>query len=201
MHLVIASNNSHKVEEIRAILSHWFSEIHTMEEMGIHTEVVEDGETFSANARKKAVEIAALLPDFAVLADDSGLQVDALGGAPGVYSARYAGEGHDDGANNRKLLSALTGVPESERDAQFVCVIALLRPGKELLIAKGSCSGKISHSPAGENGFGYDPLFFLPERNCTFAQLTPEEKNRISHRSRALHALCDALNAEKDAQS
>lgn len=199
MQLVIASNNAHKIEEIRAILAPWFGAIHSMGELGIRAEVAEDGDTFAANAAKKATEIAALLPDCAVLADDSGLCVDALDGAPGVYSARYAGEGHDDQANNDKLLAALEGVPDQGRSARFVAAIALVRPGKPLLQVEGSCEGRIGHHLMGENGFGYDPLFLLPERNLTFAQLSSEEKNRISHRSQALAALSKALSVEASA--
>lgn len=201
MQLVIASNNAHKIQEIRDILAPWFEEVHSMGEMGIHKDVIEDGDTFTANAEKKAVEIAALLPDCAVLADDSGLCVDALDGAPGVYSARYAGEGHDDAANNAKLLAALADVPDENRGAQFMSVIALARPNRPLLLVKGICAGKIGHELVGENGFGYDPLFILPESGCTFAQLSPDEKNRISHRSRALAALKEALAAEKNTES
>lgn len=196
MQLVIASNNAHKIEEIRAILAPWFEDIRPMGELGIHVEVEEDGDTFAANAAKKATEIAALLPGCAVLADDSGLCVDALNGAPGVYSARYAGEGHDDQANNDKLLAALADVADEDRGARFVAAIALVRPERPLLQVEGHCEGRIGHRPNGENGFGYDPLFLLLEQNLTFAQLSPEEKNCISHRSRALSALHEALAAE-----
>ena len=129
MRLVIASNNKNKVREIKEILGDRFDAVIPMREAGIELDVVEDADSFMGNARKKAVEAAALLPDDAVLADDSGLCVDALGGAPGVYSARYAGEGHDDAANRKKLLEALSDVPFSERNAHFACAMVLIRPG------------------------------------------------------------------------
>ena len=133
----------------------------------------------------------------AVLSDDSGLMVDALGGAPGVYSARYAGEGHDDAANNAKLLDALKDVPGEKRTARFRTSVALIRRGMPAVTANGSVEGVILHSPQGENGFGYDPLFYYEPLKKSFAQLTPEEKNSVSHRRRALESLCDKLRAEK----
>lgn len=187
--LIIASNNAHKIAEIKAILDGLFAPIVSLREAGIDIDVVEDGDTFEANALIKARAIAALCPDSAVLADDSGLEVDALGGQPGVYSARYAGEGHDDAANNKKLLQALADVPDDERSARFVSAIALLRPGQDELVVRGSCDGVIGHAPRGTNGFGYDPLFVFPDRSQTFAELTEDEKNAISHRGRSLAML------------
>ncbi len=187
--LIIASNNAHKIAEIKAILDGLFAPIVSLREAGIDIDVVEDGDTFEANALIKARAIAALCPDSAVLADDSGLEVDALGGQPGVYSARYAGEGHDDAANNEKLLQALADVPDDERSARFVSAIALLRPGLDELVVRGSCDGVIGHAPRGTNGFGYDPLFVFPDRSQTFAELTEDEKNAISHRGRSLAML------------
>jgi XTP/dITP diphosphohydrolase len=160
--------------------------------------VEEDGETFAANAAKKAREVAAAagLP---ALADDSGLEVDALDGAPGVRSARYAGAGHDDAANNRRLLAELAGVPTARRTARFRCAVALADPrgplGDTVEIREGACAGVILESPRGHNGFGYDPLFLYPELGRTFAELSLEEKGRLSHRARALAAMLPVLRA------
>lgn len=191
MKLILASNNAHKLREIKEILGGCFDEIVTLREAGIVHETVEDGETFLDNARKKAREIAEI-SGCCALADDSGLCVDALGGAPGVYSARFAGEHGDDEANNALLLEKLQGV--ENRAAHFTCAVVLAYPDGRELSAEGYFYGEIAHAPAGENGFGYDPLFFLPEYGCTSAQLSPEEKNRISHRGNALRALLEKLN-------
>lgn len=190
MKLILASNNAHKLAEIREILGGCFEEIRTLREAGIVHETVEDGETFLDNARKKAREIAEI-SGCCALADDSGLCVDALGGAPGVYSARFAGEHGDDEANNVLLLEKLQGV--ENRAAHFTCAVVLAYPDGRELSAEGYFYGEIAHAPAGENGFGYDPLFFLPAYGCTSAQLSPEEKNRISHRGNALRALLEKL--------
>ena len=190
MKLILASNNAHKLGEIREILGGCFEEIRTLREAGIVHETVEDGETFLDNARKKAREIAEI-SGCCALADDSGLCVDALGGAPGVYSARFAGEHGDDEANNALLLEKLQGV--ENRAAHFTCAVVLAYQDGRELSAEGYFYGEIAHAPAGENGFGYDPLFFLPAYGCTSAQLSPEEKNRISHRGKALRALLEKL--------
>ena len=197
MKLIIASNNAHKVSEIKAILGCFYDEILSLREAGIDMDVVEDADTFEGNALKKAREVFAVADADAVLSDDSGLMVDALGGAPGVYSARYAGEGHDDAANNAKLLDALKDVPGENRTARFRTSVALIRRGMPAVTADGSVEGVILHSPQGENGFGYDPLFYYEPLKKSFAQLTPEEKNSVSHRRRALESLCDKLRAEK----
>ena len=197
MKLIIASNNAHKVSEIKAILGCFYDEILSLREAGIDMDVVEDTNTFEGNALKKAREVFAVADADAVLSDDSGLMVDALGGAPGVYSARYAGEGHDDAANNAKLLDALKDVPGEKRTARFRTSVALIRRGMPAVTADGSVEGVILHSPQGENGFGYDPLFYYEPLKKSFAQLTPEEKNSVSHRRRALESLCDKLRAEK----
>ena len=193
MKLILASNNAHKLIEIRAILGSEFDEILSMREAGIVHETVEDGSSFLENAEKKAREIMEI-SGCCALADDSGLCVDALGGAPGIYSARYAGEHGDDKANNRKLLRELEGV--EDRRAHFACAMVLVRPDGSVVRAEGRMDGVIAFEEAGENGFGYDPLFYLPERGCTNAQLTPEEKNAISHRANALHALLQKLREE-----
>ena len=191
MKLILASNNVHKLREIKEILGGCFDEIVTLREAGIDHETVEDGETFLENAAKKAREIAEI-SGCCALADDSGLCVDALGGAPGVYSARFAGVHGDDEANNALLLKKLKTV--DNRAAHFTCAIVLARPDGSEVSAEGYFYGEINHAPVGENGFGYDPLFYLPEYGCTSAQLSPEEKNRISHRGNALRALLKKLN-------
>lgn len=197
MKLIIASNNAHKVSEIKAILGCFYDEILSLREAGIDMDVVEDTNTFEGNALKKAREVFAVADADAVLSDDSGLMVDALGGAPGVYSARYAGEGHDDAANNAKLLDALRDVPDEKRTARFCTSVALIRKGMPAVTANGSVEGRILRSSQGENGFGYDPLFYYEPLKKSFAQLTPEEKNSVSHRRCALESLCDKLRAEK----
>lgn len=193
MRLVIASNNKYKVREIKEILGDRFDAVIPMREAGIELDVVEDADSFMGNARKKAVEAAALLPDDAVLADDSGLCVDALGGAPGVYSARYAGEGHDDAANRKKLLEALSDVPFSERNAHFACAMVLIRPGCGEINAYGRVDGKIMFEERGENGFGYDSLFLYEPENLSFAEIDAERKNAVSHRRNALMLVLAAL--------
>lgn len=193
MRLVIASNNKNKVREIKEILGDRFDAVIPMREAGIELDVVEDADSFMGNARKKAVEAAALLPDDAVLADDSGLCVDALGGAPGVYSARYAGEGHDDAENRKKLLEALSDVPFSERNAHFACAMVLIRPGCGEINAYGRVDGKILFEERGENGFGYDSLFLYEPENLSFAEIDAERKNAVSHRRNALMLVLAAL--------
>ena len=190
MKLIIASNNAHKLEEIKAILGDSFEEILSLREAGIEHETVEDGATFAENAAKKAREIMQL-SGCCALADDSGLCVDALGGAPGIYSARFAGEHGNDAANRRRLLKELENT--DERGAHFCCSMALVRPDGTMTTAEGFVYGEIARAEAGENGFGYDSLFYLPEYGCTMAQLPPEKKNAISHRHNALQALLEKL--------
>jgi XTP/dITP diphosphohydrolase len=192
MKLIIASNNRHKLMEIKAILGDLFEEILSMREAGIEHETIEDGSTFMENARKKAREIMEL-SGCCALADDSGLCVDALGGAPGIYSARFCGRHGDDPANNRLLLEKLQNV--EDRSAHYTCAIALARPDGSIVEAEGYLYGQIAREEAGSNGFGYDPLFYLPNYGCTSAQISPEEKNRISHRAEALHLLVQKLQA------
>lgn len=193
MKLIIASNNAHKLTEIKAILGGMFDEIVSMREAGIEHETVEDGSTFMENAEKKAREIAELSGCCAI-ADDSGICVNALDGAPGIFSARFCGRHGDDAANNRLLLEKMKGT--EDRSAHYTCAIALVRPDGSCVKAEGYMHGVIAEEEAGENGFGYDPLFFLPEYGLTAAQISPEEKNRISHRAQALHELLRQLGAE-----
>lgn len=187
--LLIATNNQGKVKEIKAILGSFYDEIVSLKDAGIALEVVEDGDSFEANAIKKARE-AAKVAGCDALADDSGLCVDALDGAPGIYSARYAGEDANDQANNKKLLADLNGA--ADRSARFVSVVALVS-GDKVTTASGQVCGVITHKPSGNGGFGYDPLFFVPELGQTFAEIPPEIKNSLSHRARSLAALKDKL--------
>ncbi len=198
MKLLLATNNAHKAREIREILGERFSEILTMKEAGIELDVDEDGSTFAENAQKKARETLAYVGDRfdAVLADDSGLCVDALNGAPGVYSARFSGDAHNDAKNNEKLIELLKDVPDPLRTARFCCCVALQRVGAEPIVAQGEVEGTILHESRGENGFGYDPFFFYAPFQKSFAELSADEKNAVSHRKRALQKLKEALDVE-----
>ena len=198
MKLIIASNNAHKVVEIRQILKDYFTDICTLREAGIDIDVVEDGATFTENAIKKAEEVLSAAAGFdAALADDSGLMVDALNSAPGVYSARYAGEGHDDAANNAKLMADMAGVPDGQRTCRFVSAVALARRNLPTLTATGSCEGTLLREPRGQNGFGYDPYLFYEPAQKSFAELSAEEKNAVSHRKRSLEALKALLDGAR----
>ena len=185
MRLLIATANPHKLEEIRAILDAPGLELVGLGAFPEAPGVVEDADSFEGNAAKKAREMAAFSGMW-TLADDSGLEVDVLGGAPGVYSARYAGEPADYARNNAKLLAALNG--KTDRGARFRCVIALCSPDGDVRTVEGRCEGCIAATPAGDNGFGYDPLFIPDGYRQTFAELAPAGKNRISHRGAALAA-------------
>ena len=197
MRLVIASNNEHKIREIKEILGGFFDDVVSMREAGINIDVEEDGKTFLENAKKKAFEIHKLLPNDAVLADDSGLVVDALNGAPGVLSARFALDGHNDKANNKKLLGHMKGVPTEKRTARFVCAAVLYESDGSCLTSQGTVQGRILETERGSNGFGYDPLFLYEPEGKTFAELSAEVKNEISHRRKALSAMFDVLNSHK----
>ncbi len=198
--LVLATNNRHKAAELQALLSDVGVRIRTLAEFPDAPEVVEDGTTCEANAIKKATAIAnhTGLP---AMADDTGLMVEALGGRPGVYAARYAGEQATYEDNCRKLLGELQGVPVAKRGARFVTVVAFVpRPGVQAQVVEGALDGVIAEQPAGTYGFGYDPVFVVPELGKTLAQLTSGEKNRISHRARALakvREILQTMNAER----
>ncbi|MBP1930375.1 XTP/dITP diphosphatase [Ammoniphilus resinae] len=183
--LVLATRNNGKIEEMKHMLQGFDIEVLGLDQFPECPEVVEDGQTFIENAKKKAETISEYL-QLPALADDSGLKVEALNGQPGVYSARYASLHASDEENNQKLINALHDVPDGERFASFHCVLALAIPGEETWTCEGTCGGQILRSPTGSNGFGYDPLFFLPELRKTMAQLTKEEKNQISHRGQAM---------------
>ncbi|MFL0268536.1 XTP/dITP diphosphatase [Candidatus Clostridium radicumherbarum] len=195
--LIIASNNAHKVKEIKAILEEFPIEVISLREAGIDIDVVEDGSTFMENALKKASEIFEIGKDAMVLSDDSGLMVDALNGAPGVFSARFAGEHGNDKKNNEKLLKLLEGKPMEERKAHFVSAIVLILSEDKIIKVQGEVEGFIKEAQSGNSGFGYDPLFYYPKYNKTFGELTEEEKNRISHRARALEKLKVELKRSK----
>jgi XTP/dITP diphosphohydrolase len=193
MDLLIATTNAGKLAEIQAALKELPVRILSLKDFAGAPEVVEDGATYEENALKKARTLAAFsgLP---ALADDSGLEVDALGGAPGIYSARYSGEDADDARNNRKLLDALAGLPEERRGARFVCVLALSAQQGERLF-RAECLGRIAYASRGVNGFGYDPLFFYAPLGQTFGELDRTTKSRVSHRGLALRRLKAALPA------
>ena len=197
MKLIIASNNTHKMREIFEILGAEFPDMVTLKQAGLEIDVVEDGDTFAANAIKKAKEVREISGYPAALADDSGLIVDALDGAPGVYSARYAGEGHNDADNNAKLMRDMEGVPTEQRTCRFASAVALAREGKETICVMGYAEGILLTEARGSNGFGYDPYFFYPQFGKSFAELSAEEKNSVSHRKHALEVLLEILRQEK----
>lgn len=169
----------------------------TLKQAGLEIDVEEDGDTFQANAIKKAEEVLKASGYPAALADDSGLIVDALDGAPGVYSARYAGEGHNDADNNAKLMRDMEGVPTEQRTCRFASAVALAREGKETICVMGYAEGILLTKAHGTNGFGYDPYFFYPPFGKSFAELSAEEKNSVSHRKHALEALLEILRQER----
>lgn len=191
--IVFATGNQNKMREIRMILADLGVEIYSMKELGVDIDIEENGKTFEENAEIKARAVAQILPDDIILADDSGLEIDYLGKAPGVYSARFAGEDTPYDVKNRLLLDKLNGVPEEQRTARFVCVIAATFPNGEVETVRGTMEGIIGHEIEGENGFGYDPIFVIPECGCTTAQLDPVKKNELSHRGKALRAMRKVL--------
>ncbi|MCC6545453.1 MAG: XTP/dITP diphosphatase [Nitrospirae bacterium] len=187
--IVIATRNSGKIAEIQSIINNSdiknVVEVETLLSYPDIPEIIEDGNNFSENAAKKALTVAKFTGQVSI-ADDSGLEVDALGGAPGVYSARFAGEKAADSDNIKKLMSLLKDVPPGKRGARFVCVIAIATPAGEVSIAEGECPGIIAEKARGTSGFGYDPVFVVPQYEKTFAELGSDIKNRISHRAAAL---------------
>ena len=197
MRVVLASQNRHKLEEIQAILAKYDMELVLQSELGVDVDVDETGTSFEENSliKAEAVVRATGLP---AIADDSGLTVDALGGAPGIYSARYGGDAcKSDRDRLELLLQNLRGLRSEERTARFVCVITLLYPDGRKLVAQGACEGYIATEPHGTAGFGYDPVFYVPAEGRTFAEMGSERKNAISHRANALARLCTMLDAEK----
>ena len=182
--LLLATTNKGKAAEYRDLLKGLDLELLTLDQAGISREAEEDSNTFEGNARSKA-EFYAALSGLLTLADDSGLEVDALGGEPGVRSSRYAGDNATDPERVNFLLNKLRDIPRDRRQARFRCVIAIAQPGRPTQTAEGTCQGFIALEPKGDNGFGYDPVFYLPDYNKTIAELPPKIKNRISHRGRA----------------
>lgn len=196
MKILLASSNKNKIKEIRGILAKASDEeveVLSLADVNFHDEIVEDGGSFEENALIKARTAASL--GYFGIGDDSGLCVDALDGAPGIYSARYAGEPCDDEKNNRKLLAALESCPDEKRTARFVCTLACVSPDGDFFTVRGECEGVILRTPFGEGGFGYDPLFRPVGFDKTFSELSFEEKNAISHRGRALSAFAEAFSA------
>lgn len=194
--LVLATRNRHKGEELAALLCDLGIGIRTLDEFPEVPDVIEDGETCEANAIKKARAVSKATGLIAV-ADDTGLEVDALGGRPGVFAARYAGEHATYEDNWRKLLRELSGVPHDRRTARFITVAAMAWPSGEVQVTTGQLEGVISEEPAGARGFGYDPVFFVPELGKTLAQLSAEEKNRISHRAKAFAQVREILGKHR----
>ncbi len=183
--IVLATNNRNKAVEIKQLLEGWDIEVLTLQDYPGLEMPGEDRPDFAGNAAKKA-EAVASYTGLPAMADDSGLEVDALGGRPGVRSARYAGENSSDRENNELLLKELAGLPPEERGARFRCAVAMAVPGKETRVVEGSCPGRIAEKPDGEGGFGYDPVFIYEPEGITFARMSSEAKNRVSHRGKAL---------------
>ena len=195
--IVFATNNEGKMHEIRLILSDLGIPVYSMKEVGIDLDVVEDGKTFEANARLKAEALARLLPDDIVLADDSGLEIDYLDKAPGVETANFAGRDTPYEIKNQILIDELDGVEESKRTARFRCVIVGIFPGGEIQYTSDKIEGIISHQIMGDKGFGYDPIFYLPEYDCTTGQMPLELKNKLSHRGKALEKMKEIIQEKE----
>lgn len=190
--VIFATGNEGKMKEIREILGDLDIELLSLKDAGIHADIVEDGKTFEENAQIKARTVCSLTGEI-VLADDSGLEIDYLNKEPGIYSARYMGEDTSYRIKNANLIERLNGVPDEKRTARFVCAIAAAFPDGTMKTVRATMEGRIGYEEKGENGFGYDPIFYLPEYGCTSAELSMEEKNKISHRGKALKAIKDEL--------
>ena len=195
MKVIFATGNENKLREIRQITADMDIEIVSMKDAGCFEDVEETGTSFEENAFLKANAIAKK-SGIPTLADDSGLEIDYLGKEPGIYSSRYMGEDTPYSVKNAELLRRMEGVPNEERTARFVCAICLVRPDGSTETVRETMEGRVAYEIAGENGFGYDPIFYLPEKGCTSAELPPEEKNRISHRGKALRKMRDILAKE-----
>lgn len=189
MKIIFATGNENKMKEIRMILADLGMPILSMKEAGIDVDVVENGTTFEENALIKVREISKYVDNCIVLADDSGLEIDYLNKEPGIYSARYAGVDTSYDIKNNLLIQRLEGVPDEKRTARFVCAVAAAFPDGTSEVVRGTIEGRIGYEIMGENGFGYDPIFYLPEYGCTTAQLDPKKKNELSHRGNALRAM------------
>lgn len=193
--IIFATSNEGKMKEVRSILEDLGMEVLSMKEAGIQADVVEDGTTFEENAVIKAVEIQKICGEI-VLADDSGLEVDYLNKEPGIYSARYMGEETSYRIKNKSLIDRLEGVEDEKRTARFVCAIAAAFPDGSVEVTRGTIEGRIGYEEKGENGFGYDPIFYVPEYGCTTAELSPEQKNEVSHRGKALCLMKEVIRAK-----
>lgn len=202
--IIFATGNEHKMKEIRMILKDLGCEILSQREAGISVNVVEDGTSFEENALIKATEIGKIAHErleyknAVILADDSGLEIDYLNKEPGIYSARYMGEDTSYDIKNQALLDRLEGVADEERMARFVCAIAACLPNGSTKVVRGTMEGRIGYEIAGENGFGYDPIFFLPECGCTSAEISPEKKNELSHRGQGLRKMKEILENDEN---
>ena len=195
--IIFATGNEGKMKEIRMILADLGLPVVSMKEAGVSADIVEDGKTFAENAAIKARTIMELTGEI-VMADDSGLEIDYLDKAPGIYSARFMGEDTSYTIKNTALLEKLKGVPDEKRTARFVCAIACAFPNGTLLESYGTMEGRIGYEIRGENGFGYDPIFYLPEYGCSSAEISPEKKNELSHRGKALRAMKERLGNMRD---
>lgn len=191
--IIFATGNKDKMKEIRMIMEDLGLEILSMKEAGVDAEIVEDGMSFEENAEIKARTVARILTSDIVLADDSGLEIDYLDKAPGIYSARFAGEDTSYDIKNRILLDRLEGVDDEKRTARFVCAVAAVFPDGTVSTVRRTIEGRIAHEAAGENGFGYDPIFYVPEYGCTTAEMSCDRKNELSHRGKALRAMKEIL--------
>ena len=195
--IIFATGNEGKMKEVRMILEDLGLPVLSLKDAGITADVEENGTTFEENALIKAREVAKLLPNDIVLADDSGLEVDALNKEPGIYSARYAGENTSYEIKNQLILDRVKDVPEEKRTARFACAVAAVFPDGTEKVVRENMEGRIAYESAGVNGFGYDPIFYLPEYGCTSAELSPEDKNAISHRGKALRAMRVVIEAKE----
>lgn len=204
--IIFATGNKNKMIEIRMILADLGCKILSQKEAGIQADVVEDGQTFEENALIKATTIAKIawqMPEYknaVVLADDSGLEIDALNKEPGIYSARYMGEDTSYDIKNQALIDRLEGVPDEKRTARFVCAIAAALPDESTEVVRGTMEGRIGYEIAGENGFGYDPIFYLPQFGCSSAELEPEKKNELSHRGEGLRKMRKVLEEKLESK-
>lgn len=196
MRIVFATGNQNKMREIHEIMDDLGLEIVSMKEAGIEADIVEDGQSFEENAVIKASAIASQCQDI-VLADDSGLEVDALNKEPGIYSARYMGENTSYHIKNQNIIDRLAGVPEEKRTARFVCAVAAVFPDGTHTVVRETIEGCIGYEESGENGFGYDPIFYVPAYGCTTADLSPEQKNEISHRGKALKKIKELIREKQ----
>lgn len=194
--IILATRNKGKVIEIKEILKSYEYELVTMDEIGLNIDIKEDGKTYEENALKKAFEINKLTGEI-VIADDSGLEIDYLNGAPGIYSARFAGKNSTDDEKNKKILNMLNGIESKDRKAKFVCIIAVVFNKDKKFTVRGICEGEITLREIGNNGFGYDPIFYIPKYEKTTAQMSKKEKNKISHRGKALKKMAEKMRKFK----